>query len=73
MVIMSPPQLHNRYEAWKGQVTRAAAGKTCFKAKEALSLEGDSSKEDNFFHGDQGNDKVGIFRFRDPVYMHRQS
>ena len=27
------------------------------------SSSGNSSKEDDFFHGDQSNDKVGISRF----------
>ncbi len=50
-----------------------ATGKTCFKIERALSLERDSfkednSKEDNFSHGDQGNDKAGILR----PYLHSE-
>ena len=37
------------------------------------SSSGNSSKEDNFFHGDQSNDKVGISRFRGPVYILRSA
>ena len=37
------------------------------------SSSGNTSKGDNFFHGDQSNDKVGISRFRGPVYILRSA
>ena len=37
------------------------------------SSSGNYSKGDNFFQGDQSNDKVGISRFRGPVYILRSA